>query len=186
MLIYLHGFNSSPASHKAKLLREKMMSLKRADAFVCPKLSHRPIEAIAQIEMIMGSCDDITLVGSSLGGYYATYLAEKYGCKAALVNPAVNPALSLETLIGPQKNYYTGEEYVLTREHFAQLKTLAVAEITQPERYLLLTQTGDEVLDYRLAVAKFHDARQIVIEGGDHGFQNFDAYLDTIVSFADQ
>ena len=185
MLVYLHGFNSSPASHKANLLRERMLSLGRGGEYFCPKLSHWPQEAVTQLETIMHAHDRITLIGSSLGGYYATYLAEKSGCKAVLVNPAVNPYGTLDKLIGPQKNLYTGEEYVLTHDHFTQLKALEVTAISQPERYLLLAQTGDEVLDYREAVEQYHDARQIVIQGGDHGFQNFDTYIDTILSFSD-
>lgn len=186
MLIYLHGFNSSPASHKATMLREFMTSLGRADEFVCPELSHWPNEAIAQAEKIIGehAGENITLIGSSLGGFYAIYLAEKHQLKAVLVNPAVKPFASLDAYLGAQKNIYSGKTYEFTRAHIAQLLALDVAAITRPERYLLLTQTGDEVLDYREAVKKLEGARQIVIQGGDHGFRNFDAYLDTILSFS--
>jgi uncharacterized protein len=186
MLIYLHGFNSSPASHKAHLLRDYMAARGEIAHFVCPKLSHWPKAAIAQIETLLTLHvhENITLVGSSLGGFYAVYLAEKCGLKAVLVNPAAKPFASLDVYLGPQKNLYTGETYEFTREHIAQLRALDVAAITKPERYLLLTQTGDEVLDYREAVRKLPGARQIIIEGGDHGFQNFSAYLDTIYSFS--
>jgi uncharacterized protein len=186
MLIYLHGFNSSPSSHKAQLLRDYMAARGEADQFACPELSHWPKEAIAQAEKLVTQhqMQNITLVGSSLGGFYAIYLAEKYRLKAVLVNPAVKPAVSLESYLGPQKNIYTEEKYTFTREHIRQLGDLNVRAIAHPERFLLLTQSGDEVLDYREAVNKLEGATQIVIEGGDHGFQNFPSYLDTILSFS--
>ena len=186
MLIYLHGFNSSPASHKANLLRDYMAARGAADQFVCPTLPHWPKEAIAQVEKLIAQYLDqnITLIGSSLGGFYAIYLAEKYNLKAVLVNPAVKPAASLESYLGAQTNICTKEKYLFTREHIRQLGDLNVRTITHPERYLLLTQTGDEVVDYREAVKKMQGAQQIVIEGGDHGFQNFSSYLDTILSFS--
>jgi uncharacterized protein len=186
MLIYLHGFNSSPASHKANLMRDYMAARGAASQFICPELSHWPKEAIAQAEKLIELHLDqnITLIGSSLGGFYAVYLAEKYNLKAVLVNPAAKPFASLEAYLGEQKNIYTGETYAFTHEHIAQLRALDVAAITHPKRYLLLTQTGDEVLDYRQAVKKMAGAQQVVIEGGDHGFQNFSSYLDTIWSFS--
>jgi predicted esterase YcpF (UPF0227 family) len=186
MLIYLHGFNSSPASHKANLLRDYMAARGEAEQFICPTLPHLPKEAIAQVEKLIAQYLDqnITLIGSSLGGFYAIHLAEKYNLKAVLVNPAVKPSTSLEAYLGEQTNIYTHEKYTFTREHIAQLRALDVAAITHSERYLLLTQTGDEVLDYREAVQKMQGALQIVIEGGDHGFQNFSSYLDTIWSFS--
>ncbi|MGB8337837.1 MAG: YqiA/YcfP family alpha/beta fold hydrolase [Burkholderiales bacterium] len=186
MLIYLHGFNSSPASHKANLLRDYMTARGEADQFICTTLPHWPKEAIAQVEKLIAQHLDqnITLIGSSLGGFYAIYLAEKYNLKAVLVNPAVKPFASLESYLGPQKNIYTHEKYTFTREHIRQMRDLDIRTITHPERYLLLTQTGDEVLDYREAVKKMAGAQQIIIEGGDHGFQNFSSYLDTILSFS--
>ncbi len=186
MLIYLHGFNSSPASHKAILLRDYMAARDAANQFVCPALPHWPKDAVEQVEKIIRQHEgeNITLIGSSLGGFYAVYLAEKYNLKAVLINPAVKPSTSLEAYVGPQKNIYTGEKYTFTQEHIRQLRDLNRREISHPERYLLLTQTGDEVLDYRDAVQKMLGAQQIVIEGGDHGFQNFSSYLDTILSFS--
>lgn len=186
MLIYIHGFNSSPASAKARLLKEKLESLGRGGEFLCPALPHLPSEAMGVLEPAVGALHpaSVTLVGSSLGGHYATWLVEKYGFKAVLVNPAVGPHKLLETVLGPQKNLYTGEEYVLTSRHLQELEGYDVAAIARPERYLLLVQTGDEVLDYRKAVEKYRGATQIVIEGGDHGFGNFRDYLDLVLDFA--
>jgi len=125
----------------------------------------------------------VTLVGSSLGGYYATYLAEKRELGAVLINPAVKPQRDLESYIGVQHNLYTGEEYELTRAYIDEWCDLEVP-VTRPERYLLLVETGDEVLDYQEAVRKYVGARQIVIEGGDHSLRSFPEHLPLILEFA--
>ncbi len=131
-----------------------------------------------------GGRNHITLIGSSLGGYYATFLAEKHGLKAVLINPAILPDRDLEQFLGPQRNLYTDEPYELTRKHLEEMSALRVARITRPDRYYLLVQTGDEVLDYREAVRYFTGARQKVIEGGDHGFQKFEQVIAEILAFA--
>ncbi|MBX9904613.1 MAG: esterase [Burkholderiales bacterium] len=184
MLIYVHGFNSSALSHKAGLLREKMAQLGLSAHFACPELSHRPVQAMAQLQALIAPHDasTVTLVGSSLGGYYATHLAENSGVRVVLVNPAVRPYELLAPYVGPQKNLYTGEEYLFTAEHVAELRALEVEQITA-ERYLLITATGDEVLDYRDAVARYAGCEQIIVNGGDHGFRGFADYLDSVVTF---
>ncbi|MGV3629184.1 MAG: YqiA/YcfP family alpha/beta fold hydrolase [Betaproteobacteria bacterium] len=184
MLIYVHGFNSSALSYKAGLLREKMAQLGLSAHFACPELSHRPAQAMAQLQALMAPHDPrtLTLVGSSLGGFYATRLVETLGARAVLVNPAVRPYELLAPLLGPQKNLYTGEEYSFTAEHVAELRALEVEQITA-ERYLLITATGDEVLDYRDAVARYAGCEQIIVNGGDHGFRGFADYLDSVVTF---
>ena len=185
MIVYLHGFNSSPASSKARQLGEYMASLGRFDDYFCPLLANSPGEAIAQIEraLLARPTETVTLVGSSLGGFYATYLAEKYGWKAVLVNPAVHVHRLLRKVLGPQTNWYTGERWVLTEAHLAELEALDLAQISQPSRYLLLLQTADEVLDYRDAVSYYAGAQQCVEAGGDHGFSGFERYLSTILDF---
>lgn len=185
MIVYLHGFNSSPASGKAKQLGEHMASLGRLADYTCPALPNSPREAIAEVEATLARSrpDAVTLVGSSLGGFYATHLAEKHGLKAVLVNPAVHAHKLLRDALGPQTNWHTGEKWVLTEAHLAELAALDVAAITQPERYLLLAQTGDEVLDYRDAVAYYAGATQIIDDGGDHGFAGFERYFQTILDF---
>ena len=117
-LLYLHGFNSAPQSHKAQVLKRHLEARGLGDRFACPKLPHRPCEAIAcaEREIALRPADTVTLVGSSLGGFYATYLAEKHGLRAVLLNPAVTPQLDLESYLGTQRNLYTGEAYELTRD----------------------------------------------------------------------
>lgn len=184
MLIYVHGFNSSAQSYKARLVRERMTALGRAAEFACPDLDHRPKHAIAQLEALIGRIGEsrVSLIGSSLGGYYATCLAEKHGLKAALLNPAVRPYERLREVLGPQHNLYTGAEYEFTAQHLRELEALETPRIT-PRRYLLVVTTGDEVLDYRMAVTKYAGCEQIVVEGGDHGFSRFADYLEPVLGF---
>lgn len=182
MLIYIHGFNSAPNSFKARLVGERMRTLGREAEYLVPALPHRPAQAMALLQALVAQHPNAALIGSSLGGYYATWLAERHGLRAALVNPAVRPFELLNGYLGTQKNLYTGAEYELTPRHIEELKSYDVASIT-PEHYLLVTRTGDEVLDYRDAVEKYRGARQWVIPGGDHGFGDFAEYLDAVLVF---
>lgn len=185
MIVYLHGFNSSPASGKARQFGEHMAGIGRLADYTCPALPNSPREAIAHVETELEQCGPgpVTLVGSSLGGFYATHLAEKHGWKAVLVNPAVHAHTLLREALGTQTNWHTGEKWVLTEAHLAELAALDVERITQPERYLLLAQTADEVLDYRNAVAYYAGATQIIEAGGDHGFAGFERHFQTILDF---
>jgi len=182
MLIYIHGFNSSPASSKAGWLQRELERRGRGADFCAPALPHSPAAAAALLEKLVRAHRDACLVGSSLGGYYATWLAEKFALRAVLVNPAVRPYELLAGEVGRQKNFHTGEEYDFTMQNIAELRALEVDAIT-PERYLLMVETGDEVLDYRSAVEKYRGARQLVIEGGDHGFSDFADHVDAVFEF---
>jgi predicted esterase YcpF (UPF0227 family) len=186
MLIYIHGFNSSPASHKARILKQRLDTLDTGDAFWCPALPDRPALAIELLEAGLRDARPqlATLVGSSLGGYYATFLAEKFALKAVLVNPAVRPYEGLRAYLGPQKNLYSGEGYELTQPHLDELRALDVDQPTRMDRYYLMVTTGDEVLDYRVAVRKYAGARQLVVQGSDHGFADFADHLDSVLDFA--
>jgi predicted esterase YcpF (UPF0227 family) len=182
LIIYIHGFNSSPASFKARVLHAGLAAIGRAEEFLAPALPHSPAAAAQLLAGLARSHPGATLVGSSLGGYYATWLTEEFALRAVLVNPAVRPYELLEGHVGRQQNFHSGEDYDFTLQHVAELRALEVETIT-PWRYLLMVETGDEVLDYRLAVEKYRGARQLVITGGDHGFGDFEAYLDTVVDF---
>jgi predicted esterase YcpF (UPF0227 family) len=185
VLIYLHGFRSSPASIKARRLGQYMETRGLAARYACPLLPHEPAAAVALIEKrIRASPSPVTLVGSSLGGYYATWLAEQYELRAVLINPAVAAARSLIEYVGRQENMYSGEAFEFTEGHIAQLEAITVERITRPQRYLLMVEAGDELLDYRQSVAKYEGARQIVHEGGDHSFTRFADYMGTILDFA--
>lgn len=186
MILYIHGFNSSPASHKSNQLRERLQSLGRGGDFRCPALPHMPREAMAVLENELSGVDagDVTLIGSSLGGFYATWLTEKHGVRSVLVNPAITPHEGLRSYLGPQKNLYTGDEYRLTEEHLAQLAALHVPKPARPDQYLLMHTTGDELLDWRTAVDHYAGCREVIVRGSDHGFKEFGEYLDMVLQFA--
>ncbi len=184
MLIYIHGFNSSAQSHKACLLQQRMETLGFAQWYAAPNLGNQPLQAMATIEALLRGLDPahVTVVGSSLGGYYATYLVEQYGVRAVLVNPAVRPYQLLATQLGMQRNLYTGESYELTPQHLLEWEQLEVAQISV-ERYWLITASGDEVLDYREGLSRYKGCLTEVIEGGDHGCAEFVNYLDKVIAY---
>jgi len=181
-LIYIHGFNSSPASFKARVLQSALARRAPALPFLAPALPYSPAAAARLLDSLIAVNPDALLVGSSLGGYYATWLAERHDLRAVLVNPAVRPYELLGGHVGKQKNLYTGEEYEFTQAHVDELRSLECAAIT-PQRYFLMVETGDEVLDYRQAVERYRGARELVIDGGDHGFGDFEKYLDAVFEF---
>jgi predicted esterase YcpF (UPF0227 family) len=183
VIVYLHGFNSSPQSHKAQVLGRYMEEQAVGEEYACPGLPPLAADAIRTIEKLTAAKSGVCFVGSSLGGYYATYLAEKHDASAVLINPAIDPHVGLRAYLGPQKNLHTGEPYTLTEAHLEQWEKLDVPRIT-PGRYLLIVETGDEVLDYRRAVARYAGAEQRVVPGGDHSLQSFPEHLGRILEFA--
>lgn len=188
LILYLHGFTSGPQSRKVQALAARMQALGLGDRLTCPQLPASPAAAIALADSLLrkvgASGTAVTLVGSSLGGFYATHLAEKHGLKAVLVNPAVVAAIELERYLGPQTWLYTGEPFEFTRRHIGELRALEVPQLADPSRYWLLAEEGDETLDYRQAVARYAGAKQTVLPGGDHSFSRWDDYLDEILAFA--
>jgi len=185
-IVYLHGFVSSPQSKKAVMLGDYVKNCVAGIDYRVPELHHRPRRAIEQIAAACRGIPpaDLTLVGSSLGGFYATVMAEGLGCRAALLNPAVHPHTHFARYLGAQRNMYTGEEFELTQEHVDELRTLDVSAITRPERYWLFVETGDVVLDYREAVAFYKDALHSVVRGGDHTLVSFPEHVPELVDWA--
>ncbi|KTC37581.1 MAG: YqiA/YcfP family alpha/beta fold hydrolase [Pseudomonas sp.] len=183
-ILYIHGFNSAPASTKATQLRQVMEQIGLAGQLRVPALHHHPRQAIAQLEQAIAELGRPLLVGSSLGGYYATHLAERHGLKALLVNPAVNPHRLFDGYLGPQKNLYTDETWELTLDHVAALEALEVPPPQDPERYQVWLQTADETLDYRHAQAYYRACALRIQAGGDHSFQGFTGQLPAMLNFA--
>jgi len=187
MIVYLHGFRSSPQSYKAQLLGERMAQLGRSDEYLCPQLPVSPRQAVALVLDQTGHLDParLTLFGSSLGGYYATYLAERLGCRAVMLNPAMRAFEKLAGHVGPQTMYHdAGAGFDFKPEYLEELKQLHVPAITRPERYFLVAATGDELLDWREMVADFPGAKHKVIAGSDHGLSDFAGYMDETLDFA--
>jgi uncharacterized protein len=185
MILYLHGFRSSPQSFKARLIAARLQALGCGAEYHCPQLPASPAAAIALALDIVGRfpVEEIVLIGSSLGGYYATYLAEQLGCRAVLLNPAVTPPRELEKYVGVTTAWHSDEPFEFRHEYIDELKALEVKQITHPERYFLLAATGDEILDWREMVAHYPGARQHVIDGSDHGISDFERYLDAVLAF---
>lgn len=183
-ILYLHGLNSSPDSLKAQQLSRAMAHLGLAAQLHVPALAHHPRVAIAHLETLIASLGRPVLVGSSLGGYYATHLAERHGLRALLINPAVRPHQLFEGYLGPQTNYYSGETWELTADHVNALAELDGPPPVDPQRYQVWLQTADETLDYRQAQAHYRACALTIQPGGDHGFQGFAERLPRLLAFA--
>lgn len=185
MILYLHGFRSSPQSFKAQLIAQRLQMLGRGTEYYCPQLPASPSQAIRLAQELVRDCppSQLTLIGSSLGGYYATWLAEQLGCRAVLLNPAVAAPHDLEQYVGVTSAWHSGQPFEFRHEYIHELKALAVSRISEPQRYFLLAATGDEVLDWRQMVTHYAGAQQLVINGSDHGLSDFERYLDQVLRF---
>ena len=185
MILYLHGFRSSPQSMKARVIADRMAALGLADQLISPQLPASPKLAMElALSLVEGvPAGELSIVGSSLGGYYATWLAERLGCRAVLLNPAVVPLQDLDKHVGVTTQYHSDEPFEFKREYIDELRALTVDPITKPERYFLIAATGDEVLDYRDMVQHYAGARQHVIAGSDHGIAEFPEYVDAVLAF---
>lgn len=183
-ILYLHGLNSSPISKKASQLTAALARLGMCASLKVPALHHHPRQAIAQLETHIAELGRPLLVGSSLGGYYATHLAERHGLKALLINPAVMPHSRFDGYLGPQTNLYSCEVWELTEDHVAALAELEVPPPQDGERYQVWLQTGDETLDYRDAASFYKGCALRIQAGGDHGFQGFSERLPAVLAFA--
>jgi len=185
-IVYAHGFRSSSRSRKAGQLGDFLRGNFPDIDYRTPDLSFRPATAMSQLHAACDGVDRATLaiVGSSLGGFYAIVLAEQLGCRAVLLNPSIRPFETLAKHLGPQINLYTGEAFTFDASHVAELNALHVPRITQPARYLLVVEMGDELLDHHQTIAYCEGARQIVIEGGNHDLLSFSARMGEVVGFA--
>ena len=185
MILYIHGFNSSPKSLKAQQTAQYFAQHFPQINVLIPNVPCYPLEALNFLqELFLKNQKFIKgIVGSSLGGYLASYLVEKYSVKSVLINPAVYPYELLEDLLGWQTNPYTNERFQLTRQHMDELKSFDTPIIQRQDQYWLLQQMGDEVLDYTQAVAKYQNCKQTVELGGDHGFQGYERFLPQIAAF---
>jgi predicted esterase YcpF (UPF0227 family) len=187
MILYLHGFKSGPASFKARLIGDTLAARGRASEYQCPQLPASPAAAIAQAMRIVDGVPpaSLCLIGSSLGGYYATWMAERLGCRAVLLNPAVQPPRELEQYVGISRAYHSDAAFEFKAEYVDELRALAVPVISLPQRYFLIAATGDEVLDWQEMQAHYAGARQLIIQGSDHGLSDFASHLDRVLAFCD-
>ncbi len=185
-LLYLHGFRSSPQSMKAQKVGARVRAQHPSVTWWCPQLPPSPREAMALIERGIADWphERMAVIGSSLGGFYATWVAERRGCRAVLLNPAIDPARDLAAHIGEQSAWHSPEERFLFRpEYIDQLRALETGPLRQPERYFAIIAKGDEVLDWREMSARYPGARIRLLEGSDHALSDFDQHIDAVFEF---
>ena len=185
-LLYLHGFRSSPLSAKARQMAAQVAGQHPNVTWWCPQLPPSPREAMA---LLMGGTASwptthMAVVGSSLGGFYATCVAENVGCTAVLLNPAVHPARDLAKYIGEQTSWHDPQERFFFRPEFVdELQALAPPGLAKPGNYFAVIAKGDEVLDWREMTARYTGARIKLLEGGDHALSDFDHHIDEVLAF---
>ena len=185
-LLYLHGFRSSPQSTKAQMMAARVQADHKKVRWWCPQLPPSPREAMALIQRGTADwpADQMAVVGSSLGGFYATALAQQRGCRAVVLNPAVDPARDLAAHIGEQTAWHDPAEHFFFRpEYIDELRALQTGPLTHPERTFAVIAKGDELLDWREMTARYASARIRLLEGSDHALSDFDDHIDAVLEF---
>ncbi len=202
-IVYLHGFRSSPNSAKAQILSAGFTALRLTGTssieslaakkisqnpsiaweFHCPQLPASPKQAIEFIVDQYAPGPQDCLIGSSLGGYYAAYLAQAFGCRCVLLNPAVAPSRDLAPYVGEHKMFHSDEAFFFRAEYLSQLKALEIDKLSQPERYFMIAAKGDELLDWREMVARYPSGTLKLLQHGDHGLSDFSEHVDEVIHF---
>ena len=188
LVVYLHGFRSSPRSSKAVLTEDAIKALSTANnpmEWYCPQLLASPKDSMDMVirHIEASTHDRLVVIGSSLGGYYTNYLAEKFGCKAVILNPAVRAPKELAPHVGMLTSYDTNEPYDFRPEYIDELKALQVEVISNPSRYFLIAAKGDELLDWQEMVDFYKGSEQLVLDGGDHGISDYPVHLPKVLNF---
>jgi len=184
-VVYLHGFLSSPKSIKAQQTLQYCNQVGLDSRIYLPELDFSPAETIAQLTDFIATIDQyrVVLIGSSLGGFYATCLADSLNLRAVLINPAVEPHQYWREFIGEHRNFYSNKAHLVTPAHIEELCALHKSELEHPENFLLLAQKGDEILDYRQAEHRYRFSQCIIQDGGNHSFENYEAQLPAMFNF---
>ena len=184
-LLYLHGFRSSPQSTKARAMAAWVQAHRPELTWHCPQLPPSPREALAQVQGVTAGWPRVgmAVIGSSLGGFYATALAEATGCRAVLLYPAVDPARDLARHIGETTAWHSDEPFHFRAEFVAELRAMTPAALTRPERYFAVIAKGDEVLDWREMTARYGGCSQRLLEASDHALSDFAEHLPEVTRF---
>lgn len=185
-LLYLHGFRSSSASHKAQALGLALSGVHAKWEWITPNLPFDPELAIAEAERLARRCvrDELTIIGSSLGGFYAALVASRLGSRAVLLNPALHPDESLHDYLGMQTNIYTGEVFEFTQRHIDYLRQAALPQPVDARKFLLIVELGDELLDHERTRLELAAAEAIIVDGGNHDLASFPAHIPRVLEFA--
>jgi uncharacterized protein len=184
-LLYLHGFRSSPQSTKARILAQHMATQHPQVIWWCPQLPPSP--RVTAALLLEGTRDwppdSMAVMGSSLGGFYATWVAQQTGCKAVLLNPAIEPARDLAKYTGEQTCWQNPQETFFFEPGFIdELRALTCA-VTRPERYQVVIAKGDELLDWHESQARYAATQLHLLEGSDHALSNFKTLLPALLAF---
>lgn len=192
MILYLHGFRSSPNSYKASLLAQAMQDRNLTHRWVCPQLPASPAQTIALCNTLIEQAKEqgltpateLVIIGSSLGGYYANYLAEHWQCRAVVLNPSVYPMRTLNAYVGEHTRYHSDEPFIFKPEYIDELARLIPDKPATPQNYYLLACKGDEVLDWRDMADWYAGSHGRILEGGDHGISDFERWMPDVLDFA--
>ena len=184
-LLYLHGFRSSPQSTKARKVAAWVAAHHPEVTWHCPQLPASPRAAFALVEASIAAWprDRMGVIGSSLGGFYATTVAERTGCRAVLLNPAIEPARDLARSIGETTAWHSDEPFEFRAEYIDELRALALPQPTRPERYFAVIAKGDEVLSWQEMQGRYPGARIKLLDGSDHALSDFDDHLPEAMRF---
>ena len=184
-LLYLHGFRSSPQSTKARKFSAWVASHRPEMTWLCPQLEASPARAMRDVEAAIASWPKarMAVIGSSLGGFYATVVAERHGCRAVVLNPAVDPARDLAAAIGETTAWHSDEPFVFRPEYVAELRAMTPAALTDPRRYFAVIAKGDEVLSWREMSARYAGSPMRLLEGSDHALTDFDDQMPEVLAF---
>lgn len=189
MILYLHGFKSSPLSFKAQALKRHLTTHNLSQRWCCPQLPASPAQAIElsntliQNAQLVNPAQELIIIGSSLGGYYAHVLAEQWQCRAMVFNPAVYAARDLSTQVGPHTMYHSAQPFVFLPEYVEELATMQPSTPFQPERYFLLASRDDEVLNSQEMLSYYQGSHGMLLLGSDHGISDFELYLAPVLDF---
>ncbi len=188
LIVYLHGFRSSPRSSKARITGDAIKALignGKDIEWYCPQLLASPKESMAMVCSHINNAkkDQVAIIGSSLGGFYANFLAEKYQCNAVVLNPAVRAPKELAPHVGMLTMYDTNEPFDFKPQYIEELKALQIEKITSSERYFLIASKGDELLSWEEMVEFYPNAQQLVLDEGDHGISDYALYLPKVLQF---
>jgi predicted esterase YcpF (UPF0227 family) len=186
-IIYLHGFASSANSTKALQLKKYILENYSKTEIIIPDIENNIVDAVQQIDKLIEEFSPSALIGSSLGGFYATYFSEQYNLKCVGINPAVIPPAEMSEYLGENKNYSTGEKFLINQEQLDLLDRMGreLKVIKCPRNFMILLQSHDEKLDYRVATNFYRGAVLDVTFGGNHSFENLETHFSKIKIFLD-
>ena len=184
-LLYLHGFRSSPQSTKAKKFAAWVADHRPDMTWACPQLSASPARAMRDVEAVIAAWPKVRMavIGSSLGGFYATVVAERYGCRVVVLNPAVDPARDLAAAVGETTAWHSDDVFVFRPEYVDELRGMTPGVLTDPARYLAVIAKGDEVLSWREMSGRYAGSPMRMLDGSDHALSDFDDQMPEVLAF---